>query len=97
MVVIDILFEKLPGPGPGPGVVEGEGKEVAGAIGGAWRSGTRETREIDVVGVCEPCDAEGGPLLALRKREGNQSPLSLRVRRPQPRIASAPLLLDRGI
>ena len=49
------------------------------------------------VGVGEPCDIEGGPLLALRRREGNQSPLSLRLRRPQPRMASTPLLLERGM
>jgi hypothetical protein len=53
--------------------------------------------DVEGVGVCEPCDTEGGPLLALRRREGNQSPLSLRLRRPQPRMASTPLLLERGM
>ena len=52
---------------------------------------------LDVVGVWEPCEPEGGPLLELRRREGNQSPLSLRLRRPQPRVTSALPLLERGM
>ena len=52
---------------------------------------------LDVVGVCEPCEPEGAPLLALRRRDGNQSPLSLRLRRPQPRVTSVLPLLERGM
>lgn len=49
------------------------------------------------MGVCDPCEADGGSLFVLRRREGNQSPLSLRLRRPQPRVRSVLPLLERGM
>jgi hypothetical protein len=77
----------------------GERKVAAGA-------GHRDAREtgVEAMGVdvceCESCEADGGgPLLALRRREGKtQSPLSLKLRLPQPRMESAaPPLLVLGI
>ena len=57
-------------------VVEGGGKKAAGAVGGAQRSSTRERRGIDDMaqGVYGPHSTKRGPLLVLRRREGNQSP-----------------------
>ena len=43
-----------------------------------------------LMGVCESCDAEGGPPLALRRRVGNQSPLTHTV-------CAVVTLLDRAI
>ena len=67
-------------PGSGPGVVEGGGKGAAVSVCGAWRSA--QGMRLDVVGACEPCDAEGR-CFALRRRERDQSPLILRLRRLQ--------------
>lgn len=79
----------------------GERKE---AVADAGHRGARETGVVEVTDVdvreCESCEAEaGGPRLALRRREGKiQSPLSLRLRRPQLRVGSAatPPLLELG-
>ena len=51
-----------------------------------------EERVMGLVGVLEPFDVDGGPLLALGSREGSQSLLSLRPRRPYSPIESAWLL-----
>ena len=40
--------------------------------------GVAERMGFDAVGICKPCDAVGGPLFALRRREGNQSPQNLK-------------------
>lgn len=68
--------------------------EAAGAVAGADTGTGARGIGINSVGVGGPCDAESGPLLALRRPESTQSPLSLRLRRPQLRMEEfAPLLL----
>ena len=86
-----MAFLEVPWP-PAPELAGGGRKEEVGA--GAGHRGVRETgvevMDVDVC-ECESCDVEGGgPRLALRRREGKtQSPLSLRLRRPHPRVKSA--------
>jgi hypothetical protein len=98
-----MAFFEMPWP-PGPELAGGGRKEELEA--GVGHRGVRETG-VEVMDVdvreCESCEAEGGgPRLALRRREGNtQSLLSLRLRRPHPRVMSAtappPTLLELGI
>jgi hypothetical protein len=68
------------------------GREVGttGAVAGT--NSHAGERGISLVGVFEPFDVDGGPLLALGSREGSQSLLSLRPRRPYSPIESAWLL-----
>jgi hypothetical protein len=99
-MAIVVFFVMWP-PGPVFAVVDGGGERKL--VASAGHRCARETGVVAMgVDVCEyeSCEAEGGgPLLALRRREGKtQSLLSLRLRRPQPRIESAvPPLLEVGI
>jgi hypothetical protein len=108
VVAIMAFFVMWP-PGPVLTVALGRGggggaRKVVARAG--HRCCARETG-VEAMGVDEreyneSCEAEGGgPLLALRRREGKpQSPLSLRLRRPHPRVpesAASPPLLELGI
>jgi hypothetical protein len=61
-------------------VVVGSERNAAGgaAVAGVGR-GVR-VMGTDAVGVCESCDVVRGPLLTLRRWEGNQSLLGFRLR-----------------
>jgi hypothetical protein len=99
-MAIMAFFVKWP-PGPVFGIVLGGGERIVVAS-----AGHRDARDtgVEAMGedVCEreSCEADGGgPRLALRRQEGKtQSPLSLRLRLPKPRMESAaPPLLELGI
>ena len=91
-------------PGPVAFVVEDDGGGDRKALDGAGQRHARETG-VKAMGVdacdCESREAErSGPLLALRRREGETQSLLSRLTsgRPQMREASTalPLLLERG-